>query len=176
MGSGMRRGLHKSHLCGTGREEWASCWRRESGLTRGQRGSINTSFLFSMRQEMRKGVGQKSRITMSSDVAEMMRGEENGWRQEVENRDRGGGGEVAERRALFIRADTSEFVIHREKGISQVTTYLLAFTHICTHRDMMSTCVIVNGLAVEGKGNNYGSGAAEWSFRVNRLRLRYIFT
>lgn len=67
-------------------------------------------------------------------------------------------------RALFIHADTSESVIHREKGISQVTTYLLAFTHICTHRDMMSTCIIANGIVVDEKGNNYGYGLAERAF------------
>lgn len=46
--------------------------------------------------------------------------------------------------ALFIPADTSESLIHLEKGISQVTTYLLAFTHMHTgtqaHRDR-DTCM-----------------------------------
>lgn len=32
--------------------------------------------------------------------------------------------EVVEQRALFIPADTSESLIHLEKGISQVKTYL----------------------------------------------------
>lgn len=40
--------------------------------------------------------------------------------------------EVVEECALFIAADTSESLIHLEKGISHVTTYLLAFTHMHT--------------------------------------------
>lgn len=43
-------------------------------------------------------------------------------------------GEVVEDRALFIPADTSESLIHQEKGISQVTTYLVAFAQ--THTRM----------------------------------------
>ena len=49
--------------------------------------------------------------------------------------------EVVEEYALFIPADTSESLIHLEKGISQVKTYPLAVTHrhAWKHRHMMKT-------------------------------------
>lgn len=68
---------------------------------------------------------------------------------------RGGGErkrrEVVEECALFIPADTSESLIHLEKGISQVTTYLLAFTHMHTrkHRHTMNTHTHTHKIANE---------------------------
>lgn len=73
-------------------------------------------------EEERKGGGAKT-VKMPSDVAAVMKREAIDSRQGVEKK--------RKRRevdcALFIPADTSVSLIHLEKGISQVTTYTIAF-------------------------------------------------
>lgn len=83
-------------------------------------------------------------VKRSSDVAAVMKRESNDSRQEVEKR-----GEVVEDCALFIPADTSESLIHLKKGISQVTSYLVAFAHMHTrttqiHNEPTHKHIIVN--------------------------------
>lgn len=76
--------------------------------------------------------GVRRKTKMSSDVAVVMKSAANDWRQERKGR------EVVKECALFIPADTSESLIHLEKGISQVRTYLLAFTQTHTRWHTMS--------------------------------------
>lgn len=123
----------------------------KEGLTRGQQGrgaatgEMVPSFAYGEERERGGRGGEEGEDVFRCGSCDEKRGERLKTR----------GGEERKRKevvgvcvcALFIRADTSESLIHLEKGISQVTTYLLVFTHMHTRR----THIL----------HNYGSGSLQ---------------
>lgn len=100
--------------------------KQKEGLTRGQRGSSESPLLHNG-GEKERGRGGKGRWRCLG-MWQLW------WKERRMTEDKRWRREVVEQCALFIPADTSESLIHLEKGISQVTTYLLAFTHMHTKK------------------------------------------
>lgn len=102
-------------------------------MTRGQRGSGSSNggkwcHLLHKGRRGKGGRGEEGEDVFRCGSCDEKRGEQLKTRGGEERKRR----EVVEDCALFIPADTSETLIHLEKGISQVTTYLVAFARMHT--------------------------------------------